>query len=278
VSILEQLAHSEVRRETGSQQRKIQLVELLVFLLLIVPSLAMSLVIRQLPQDITFPLAAVNIMLRDLSLLALIFYFLWRNGEPIRRIGWRFERIGREFLVGVLLFPPFLLFNMGTSHLLLRLGLTGEQPNASSVLQPHGIAQLVLAVVLVVVVAITEETIFRGYLLLRMSAISRSTVVAAIVSSLIFAIGHGYEGMAGVATVAMMGMIFAWVYLWRGSLVAPMTMHFLQDFVVIVIFTAAASWYGGGVTQIVGPVPQRRLDHFHSADFIPTSPATKQNG
>jgi membrane protease YdiL (CAAX protease family) len=52
---------------------------------------------------------------------------------------------------------------------------------------------------------------------------------------LIFAVGHGYEGSAGVATVGVMGVLFAVVYLWRGSLVAPMVMHLLQDFLAIVV-------------------------------------------
>jgi membrane protease YdiL (CAAX protease family) len=51
----------------------------------------------------------------------------------------------------------------------------------------------------------------------------------------IFSLGHGYEGSAGVITVGFMGLVFALVYLWRGSLVAPMVMHFLQDFIGIVL-------------------------------------------
>ena len=40
---------------------------------------------------------------------------------------------------------------------------------------------------------------------------------------------------AGVITVGLIGVIFALVYVWRGSLVAPVTMHFLQDFLGIVL-------------------------------------------
>jgi membrane protease YdiL (CAAX protease family) len=60
-------------------------------------------------------------------------------------------------------------------------------------------------------------------------------VLAVLLASVIFAIGHGYEGSAGIATVGVMGVIFALVYLWRGSLVAPIVMHFLQDFLAIVL-------------------------------------------
>jgi len=56
-----------------------------------------------------------------------------------------------------------------------------------------------------------------------------------VLSAFIFAIGHGYEGTAGVVTVGVMGLAFALVYLWRRSLVAPMIMHCLVDFVSIVV-------------------------------------------
>jgi membrane protease YdiL (CAAX protease family) len=67
-----------------------------------------------------------------------------------------------------------------------------------------------------------------------------------ILSAGIFSLGHGYEGTAGVATVGLMGLIFALVYIWRKSLVAPMIMHFLQDFLVIVLLPVLASGAGKG--------------------------------
>jgi membrane protease YdiL (CAAX protease family) len=66
--------------------------------------------------------------------------------------------------------------------------------------------------------------------------------VAVAVSSVIFSLGHGYEGLAGMITVGALGATFATVYLWRKSLVAPMVMHFLQDFVTIVV----AAFQGDG--------------------------------
>jgi len=56
-----------------------------------------------------------------------------------------------------------------------------------------------------------------------------------LLAVVIFSLGHGYEGSSGVVTVGAMGLLFAWVYLWRQSLVAPMVMHFLQDFTGIVL-------------------------------------------
>lgn len=56
-----------------------------------------------------------------------------------------------------------------------------------------------------------------------------------LISVAVFSLGHGYEGSAGLITVAFLGLVFALVFLWRRSLVAAMTMHFLQDFLGIVL-------------------------------------------
>jgi membrane protease YdiL (CAAX protease family) len=54
-------------------------------------------------------------------------------------------------------------------------------------------------------------------------------------SAVVFSLGHGYEGAAGVVTVGAMGFALALVYLWRRSLAAPITMHFLQDFIAVIL-------------------------------------------
>lgn len=70
---------------------------------------------------------------------------------------------------------------------------------------------MTLAIAPVLVVALAEETIFRGYLLTRLRESTDSTVLAIILSSAVFALGHSR------------------------SLVASVTMHFCQDFVTVVV-------------------------------------------
>jgi membrane protease YdiL (CAAX protease family) len=90
-------------------------------------------------------------------------------------------------------------------------------------------------ITLKMVVALAEETIFRSTLILRFQAVTASSAVAVVLSAVIFSLGHGYEGSAGVVTVGVMGLVFALIYLWRRSLVAPIVMHFLQDFISVVL-------------------------------------------
>ncbi len=223
-----------LRPEPRPNPRLEQTVEVAVFLFLIVPSLILSLFTVQFG-NLGFVITAVSTIFRDLGLVALILFFLWRNGEPVGRIGWIAGNPWREIFLGIGLFIPTFFFAGLVEQVLRAAGLSSPTAPSPSFLTPSGTAQVILATILVIVVAIAEETIFRGYLTLRFRSIIGSIPGAILLSSVIFAIGHGYEGEAGVITVGLIGVIFALVYVWRGSLVAPVTMHFLQDFLGIVL-------------------------------------------
>lgn len=210
-----------------------QLLELMVFLFLVLPSLLFSFLAIE-PDHVSFPIVAASNILRDLSLLSLVLYFVWRNGEGYQALGWNFSGAGKEALVGAGLFVPVYLITALFGGLLREAGLSAPE-TLPSYLIPSGVAEYLLALVFLVVVAVSEETIFRGYLMLRLQAITGNPAATVILSALIFSFGHGYQGAAGVITVGLLGVTLALVYLWRGSLVAPFVMHFLQNFIGILL-------------------------------------------
>lgn len=222
---------------TGGQKE--QLWEVLVFLFLIVPSMALSFfVLRQ--GTLGFVFTAFVVMLRDLAMVSLILFFLWRNGEPLDRLGWNYKNGWKDVALGIALFLPMFFAAGLLEHALQGAGFSTPATPLPSFLEARGQAELLLAFFLVVIVAVVEETIFRGYLLLRFRNLDVSLPWAVLLSAVIFSLGHGYEGTSGVITVGAMGLTFAVIYLWRQSLVAPMVMHFLQDFTGIVL----APWLG----------------------------------
>lgn len=219
----------------AAAQRRVYAIEVAVFLALILPSLVLGAVLGM-PTAITFSITAVSTIARDIGLVAVALYFVWRGGESLQRIGWKWDRsaLGKEALIGLVLFFPALLATSALGSALSRLGLTAPS-TTPAFLQPQGAAQTALAIVLVIVVAVAEETIFRGYLLLRLGAVARSPAAAVILSSALFGLGHGYEGSAGMISITALGAIYALVYLWRGNLTAPIVMHFMQDFLGIIL-------------------------------------------
>lgn len=220
----------------SSQQadRKEQFFELGVFLLLILPSMALSFFAIQ-QNNVGFSLSAVATILRDLSLVSLILFFLRRNHESIHSIGWTSTTFWKELAWGVILFVPLFYASEFLENALRAAGLSGPRKPMPAFLFPRGPVEILLAIIMVAVVAIAEETIFRGYLLLRFKGLM-NIAAAVLLSAAVFSFGHSYEGMSGLVTIGFMGIMFAQVYTWRRSLVAPMVMHFLQDFTVIVLF------------------------------------------
>ncbi len=214
--------------------KKTQLAELGAFLFLIVPTMILSFFIME-EGGMNFMLTAYSTILRDSALVCLILYFIWRNGEGLKAIGWRFKDHWQDAALGFALFVPLFVSADLLETLLRIVGLSTPAKTLPSFLAARGLEEFVWALILVVVVAFAEETIFRGYLILRFKALTGSPLAAAVLSAVIFALGHGYEGSAGAIGVAYLGFVFALVYLWRGSLVAPMVMHFLQDFIGIIV-------------------------------------------
>ncbi len=213
--------------------RKVQIIELAVFLFLIVPAMATSFWIGG-RSDIDFATGALFSILNDLGQVSLIFYFIWRNGEPLRRLGWNPRTPPKEVLWGLVLFPPIMYGANVLRGVLHALGLS-TAAGLPSFLVVRGDANVAMAVLLVIVVAIVEETIFRGYLILRFKTATGRCWPAVVLSAAVFSIGHGYEGLAGVVSVFSLGIVLGVVYLWRRSLIAPMTIHFLIDFSSIVL-------------------------------------------
>jgi membrane protease YdiL (CAAX protease family) len=220
-----------------------QLLEAVVVLLFIVPGSILANFVRH-PGGSSFVIAALGVIAHDVAQVCLIWFFLWRNGESVREVGWSFKHRRNDVLLGLALFLP-LLWSAALLDMLLRaIGLGGATSVRPAFLLGPGSWESLLASLMVVVVAFSEETVFRGFLLSRFRALSPDPAAIVLLSSVIFALGHGYEGAARIITVGAMGAIFAAIFLWRGSLVAPMVMHFLQDFLGIVVLPYLKDWAG----------------------------------
>jgi membrane protease YdiL (CAAX protease family) len=220
--------------EIRADSRIRDLFELCVFLLLIVPSMIFSFFTLG-SENFDFRVSALSIILRDIALTSLVVYFLWRNGEPLALIGWRPNGLKIEALLGAGLFVPVTIGIILMESALQHFGLSSKMSHLPQFLSPKGQSDVLIAFVLVTVVAITEETIFRGYLILRLNSLFHSKAASVIITSGVFSLGHGYEGLASVGTIGVLGVVLALIYVWRKSLIAPMVIHFLIDFVPLVL-------------------------------------------
>ncbi|MGO9375930.1 MAG: CPBP family intramembrane glutamic endopeptidase [Syntrophobacteraceae bacterium] len=185
-------------------------------------------------QNLSFPVYAFSAIFRDLALTSFVVFSLWRNGEPLTLIGWKSSGLKREVTLGVCLFFPVLVIAWLVKRAFQDLGLTTmrQLPHFLTAKSPW---EMLLLCLLLTVAVVTEETVFRGYLILRFYELTARLGPSVIISTAVFTLGHGYEGPAGTGTVGVLGLILALIYLWRKSLIAPMVIHFLVDFIPLLL-------------------------------------------
>jgi membrane protease YdiL (CAAX protease family) len=121
--------------------------------------------------------------------------------------------------VGALVIAAPLVAAMALVPALRELGSTGYRWNL------HTAWELPLALAFGLTAGYREELYFRAYLLGRFeqTGIPRAAGVAA--STALFALGHLYEGILGVALALVMGLYFSLVYLRSRSLHVPAVAH-----------------------------------------------------
>jgi uncharacterized protein len=85
-------------------------------------------------------------------------------------------------------------------------------------------------VLLVLRAAVTEEILFRGYLIEKVRQLTGSTALAVVISVAAFTYAHlrGW-GPVQLISVSASGLVLALLYVWRRDLPSNMLAHFLAD-------------------------------------------------
>ncbi len=91
-----------------------------------------------------------------------------------------------------------------------------------------------LVLVTSIITGYREELFFRSYLLTRLEQIDASRPAAVAVSTLLFASGHLYQGWSGFAVAALLGVLFAVVFLRARNLHAIALGHALYNAVALI--------------------------------------------
>jgi membrane protease YdiL (CAAX protease family) len=156
-----------------------------------------------------------------------------------RRLGWHSGRgVIREAATGLFAYLaslPLLVVAAVVSLVLLKLfkgtpdgGVPQVKNPVVDVISHAGSVELLMFFVLATCWApLVEEAVFRGAFFGHLRS-RVSLLLAAAVSAFVFGVMHGYEFLM-LAPVMALGFTFALMREWRGSLVAPMTAHFVHN-------------------------------------------------
>src|ERR1700691_3324570 len=106
----------------------------------------------------------------------------------------------------------------------------GALPQLARKIFPQDSEERLWFLAVVVTVAFCEELIFRGFIQHVFENWSGGVILAGILGSAgIFGVAHLYQGRRGLITTFVVGMLFALIRAWTGSLLAPLIAHFVAD-------------------------------------------------
>lgn len=103
-----------------------------------------------------------------------------------------------------------------------------EQIGELSYLAPQTPAENRLFDMVSITAGVCEEILYRGLLLAIMLPLA-GTWPAIAITSLIFGLGHAYQGISGVVKTGMIGLIMAWLTVSSGSLFIAIALHAVID-------------------------------------------------
>jgi membrane protease YdiL (CAAX protease family) len=161
--------------------------------------------------------------------LAIVLTRIFKN--PLSEIGFRTSSWWRDVLIGIGTY--FFLFAVST--LLEFLPSINEfvgfkNPDYGWMLEPE---YKYLLISIPFLAGICEETFFRGYGYTVLNKNLKKPLLSVLIVSLIFALGHSYQGPDGILRNFIWAMIINGVFIWRKSLLPVILAHLLDDLPIL---------------------------------------------
>jgi uncharacterized protein len=111
--------------------------------------------------------------------------------------------------------------------------IKGTLPQLALKVFPQTEIERLAFLALVSTVCFCEELIYRGFVQRVFEDAARGYLFVGIVASAIFfALAHVYQGRKGLLSTFVIGLVFATIRSWTGSLVPSMCAHFVADLAV----------------------------------------------
>ena len=169
------------------------------------------------------------------TLTLYVWWGLRRAGGSLRElIGGRWNSV-EDFLldiaiavsswIGTLMVIALVAIAMGMNH----AGSIDDARKQIGFLAPQSALEVFVWICLSATAGFCEEVLFRGYLQKQFTRLLSNRWIAVVVVSIIFGLGHGYEGAQRMVLIALLGLAFGIMSLLRKSLRPAMMAHTLQD-------------------------------------------------
>jgi uncharacterized protein len=189
---------------------------------------------------------------------AIIFWRVSAHRISLPDLGLSVPRPGLTTIVAILLSAIVMAYQLASLRMITTHPelVRGMLPQIALKIFPQDSTERLAFLVVVVTVAICEEWIYRGFAQMVLQDWSGGVVVAGIAgSAVLFALAHTYQGIRGILTTLVVGILFSIIRYWTGSLLAPLIAHFITDIAAGLLapprFRAALALNAGQTVDLV---------------------------
>ncbi len=172
-------------------------------------------------------------ILTEWGLVAVFLTWWLIMGRTLADLGLQFTVTGWQWIalaVCVVATLQFVLYTHRTSRDPKSLADVRSQLNDLSAMVPHTTTELRTFNWLSITAGICEEVLYRGLLMTALATLT-GLWPAVLLSSVVFGVGHAYQGPGGILRTGLVGLVLALVVVFTGSLLAAMVMHAVLDIV-----------------------------------------------
>ncbi len=183
-------------------------------------------------------------------ILSIIVIVIWRYHD------WKLVDLGIDFTFGWKILLSILLFILASIYMFYLYRTISQDTEQRSILRtkisdkessdflPHNIQDFRWFCIVSISAGICEELLYRGFLLWYFNFFT-NTVVAIVVSSILFGLAHLFQGWKGCVQASVAGLFLAIIYLLTGSLWIPITLHIIGD-----LYSGLLGWLAFNDTRI----------------------------
>ncbi len=183
----------------------------------------------------------VEMYLFNMAIEWVIVAFVWlgvrRRGHGLRGLiggQWKTWRaIAADILLAIGLWVLFIGLSYGIMQFLYLNGYREAPNHVMQNMLPASTPEMILWAILSLSAGFSEELVFRGYFQRQVSALTGSAAAGLLSQSVLFGIGHVYQGLMRMTIIAIYGLMFGLLAKWRNSLRPGILSHAWTDFSVL---------------------------------------------
>jgi uncharacterized protein len=179
---------------------------------------------------------SVFLLLESTIALLIFACILGTHRETISSLGLRWHRWKSHLAVGLALVPLLFVLN-GVIAVVFRTYFPKyyleENPLIQLIQTPQQLALLVFSAL---IAGGIKEELQRAFILTRFRLYLGGAGLGLVLWSIGFGAGHYVQGVQGVVTAGIYGLIFGIVYLQSGSLIAPIVAHSAYDSLALLAY------------------------------------------